>query len=158
MSSSTRIAIDDVYAVFAELACRRGRVANARNDIGLEDFLGVDDESGADGPLPRPLPHPRWRAAQQAVPPAVGAVGARRASAGQVRGVGHRAAGRGGAAAHSLRTEARGHDITSGASGPTDELAFLMARTDRTAVVATADQLLDHTAHGRWVASGMNCW
>ena len=37
--------IDDVYAVFAELACRRGRVANARNDIGLEDFLGVDDES-----------------------------------------------------------------------------------------------------------------
>lgn len=38
--------IDDVYAVFAELACRRGRVANARNDIGLEDFLGVDDESG----------------------------------------------------------------------------------------------------------------
>ncbi len=38
--------IDDAYAVFAELACRRGRVANARNDIGLEDFLGIDDESG----------------------------------------------------------------------------------------------------------------
>jgi len=38
--------IDDVYAVFAELACRRGRVANARNDVGLEDFLGVDEESG----------------------------------------------------------------------------------------------------------------
>ena len=35
-----------MYAVFAELACRRGRVANARNDVGLEDFLGVDDESG----------------------------------------------------------------------------------------------------------------
>lgn len=38
--------IDVAYRVFAEMGCRRGRVAPARNEVGLEDFLGLDDETG----------------------------------------------------------------------------------------------------------------
>ena len=34
--------LDDAYAVLSEFDCRRGRVASARNEPGLEDFFGID--------------------------------------------------------------------------------------------------------------------
>ena len=97
--------IDDVYAVFAELACRRGRVANARNDVGLEDFLGVDDESGrmvhfhVHYRIPGGERHnkrfrlPWERTVLDACPRRDGRVG-------------HRAGGRGRAPAHAVHAEA----------------------------------------------------
>jgi thymidylate kinase len=39
--------IDDVYRIFAEHGLRRGRVASARTEMGLEDFLGHDETTGA---------------------------------------------------------------------------------------------------------------
>src|SRR5206468_4222048 len=42
--------IDAFYQVLGELSFRRGRVAPSRNDVGLEDFLGID-------PLTRRLVH-----------------------------------------------------------------------------------------------------
>ncbi|MGZ4677001.1 MAG: hypothetical protein ACXV8Y_10775 [Acidimicrobiia bacterium] len=134
--------IDDVYGVFAELACRRGRVANARNDIGLEDFLGVDDESnrlvhfhvhyripGGERhnkrfrlPWERTVLETRvldesgvWVTA----PPVEVVLLLTR---------------------YALKL--RGRDIARGASGPESELAFLMARTDRPEVLAVAERLL----------------
>jgi thymidylate kinase len=138
--------IDDVYAVFAELACRRGRVANARNDIGLEDFLGVDDESGRmvhfhvhyripGGerhnkrfrlPWERTVLETRVRddSGVWVTAPAVEVV----------------------LLLTRYALKLRGRDIVRGASGPVSELVFLMERTDRDHVLAMAAQLLGDQA------------
>ena len=135
--------IDDAYAVFAELSCRRGRVANARNDIGLEDFLGVDDESsrmvhfhvhyrlpGGERhnkrfrlPWERVVLDTRVRDATTEVwvtAPAVEAV----------------------ILLTRYALKLRGRDMIRGLSGPGSELAFLMARTDRDEVLAVGERLL----------------
>jgi thymidylate kinase len=39
--------LDDVYRIFAASGLRRGRVASSRTEMGLEDFLGHDDVTGA---------------------------------------------------------------------------------------------------------------
>lgn len=39
--------IDDVYRIFAAHGLRRGRVAATRTEMGLEDFLGHDETTGA---------------------------------------------------------------------------------------------------------------
>lgn len=39
--------LDDVYRIFAAFGLRRGRVASSRTEMGLEDFLGHDDMTGA---------------------------------------------------------------------------------------------------------------
>ncbi len=39
-------AIDGAYRIFSEMSFRRARVAAARNDPGLEDFIGFDDQLG----------------------------------------------------------------------------------------------------------------
>ena len=134
--------IDDAYAVFAELSCRRGRVANARNDIGLEDFLGVDDESNrmvhfhVHYRLPGGERHnKRFRLPWERLvldtrvrdesgvwitAPAVEVV----------------------LLLTRYALKLRGRDMVKGSSGPGSELAFLMARTDRGAVLDLAEQLL----------------
>ena len=134
--------IDDAYAVFAELSCRRGRVANARNDIGLEDFLGVDDESnrmvhfhvhyripGGERhnkrfrlPWERVVLDSRVRDASGVwiTAPAVEVV----------------------LLLTRYALKLRGRDMVRGASGPGSELEFLMARTDRVAVLTIGEQLL----------------
>ena len=139
--------IDDAYAVFAELSCRRGRVANARNDIGLEDFLGVDDESNrmvhfhVHYRLPGGERHnKRFRLPWERVvldsrvrdpsgvwitAPAVEVV----------------------LLLTRYALKLRGRDMVRGSSGPGSELEFLMARTDRAAVIAVGEQLLG--ARGR---------
>ena len=38
--------MDQAYAIFSELGCRRARVATARNEPGLEDFFGIDPREG----------------------------------------------------------------------------------------------------------------
>lgn len=38
--------MDQAYAIFSELGCRRARVAAARNEPGLEDFFGIDPREG----------------------------------------------------------------------------------------------------------------
>ncbi len=134
--------IDDAYAVFAELSCRRGRVANARNDIGLEDFLGVDDESNrmvhfhVHYRLPGGERHnKRFRLPWERLvldtrvrdesgvwvtAPAVEVV----------------------LLLTRYALKLRGRDMVKGASGPGSELAYLMARTDRDAVLDIGEQLL----------------
>lgn len=37
--------LDQAYAALSEFGCRRGRVANSRNEPGLEDFFGIDPET-----------------------------------------------------------------------------------------------------------------
>ncbi len=139
--------IDDAYAVFAELSCRRGRVANARNDIGLEDFLGVDDESNrmvhfhVHYRLPGGERHnKRFRLPWERLvldtrvrdesgvwitAPAVEVV----------------------LLLTRYALKLRGRDMVKGSNGPGSELDFLMARTDRGAVLEVAQQLLGD--HGR---------
>jgi hypothetical protein len=39
--------LDDVYRIFAASGLRRGRVASSRTEMGLEDFLGHDETTGA---------------------------------------------------------------------------------------------------------------
>ena len=134
--------IDDAYSVFAELSCRRGRVANARNDIGLEDFLGVDDESNrmvhfhVHYRLPGGERHnKRFRLPWERLvldtrvrdesgvwitAPAVEVV----------------------LLLTRYALKLRGRDMVKGSSGPGSELAFLLARTDRGAVLGIAEQLL----------------
>ncbi|MEO6468098.1 MAG: hypothetical protein ABIP21_03280 [Acidimicrobiia bacterium] len=134
--------IDDAYAVFAELSCRRGRVANARNDIGLEDFLGVDDESNrmvhfhVHYRLPGGERHnKRFRLPWERLvldtrvrdesgvwvtAPAVEVV----------------------LLLTRYALKLRGRDMVKGSSGPGSELAYLMARTDGEAVLDVAEQLL----------------
>src|SRR4051812_33103794 len=138
--------IDAVYAVFAELACRRGRVANARNDIGLEDFLGVDDESGrmvhfhVHYRLPGGERHnKRFRLPWErtvldtrvrdetgvwVTDPAVEVV----------------------LLLTRYALKLRGRDVVRGARGPDAELAYLMARTDHDAVLARTRSLLGEEA------------
>jgi len=138
--------IDDVYAIFAELACRRGRVANARNDVGLEDFLGVDDESGRmvhfhvhyripGGerhnkrfrlPWERTVLETRVRdeSGVWVTAPAVEVV----------------------LLLTRYALKLRGRDVVRGASGPDAELEFLMARTDREAVLGMTRRLLGDAA------------
>lgn len=141
------MAIDDVYAVFAELACRRGRVANARNDVGLEDFLGVDDESGTlvhfhvHYRIPGGERHnKRFRLPWERVvletrvqdPSGVWVT----APAVEVVLLLTR---------YALKL--RGRDIVRGAHGPEGELEYLMARTTRDEVLEVAERLLG--ARGR---------
>ncbi len=134
--------IDHAYAVFAELSCRRGRVANARNDIGLEDFLGVDEDSGrlvhfhVHYRLPGGERHnKRFRLPWERI---VLDTRVRDASGVWVT-------------APALEVvllltryalKLRGRDMARGASGPGSELEFLMARTDRAEVLALAEPLL----------------
>ncbi len=134
--------IDDAYAVFAELSCRRGRVANARNDVGLEDFLGVDDESNrmvhfhVHYRLPGGERHnKRFRLPWERL---VLDTRVRDESGVWVT-------------APALEVvllltryalKLRGRDMVQGASGPGSELAYLMARTDRDAVLNVGEQLL----------------
>jgi thymidylate kinase len=134
--------IDDVYAVFAELACRRGRVANARNDVGLEDFLGVDEESGrmvhfhVHYRIPGGERHnKRFRLPWERT---VLATRVRDESgvwvtAPEVEVV---------LLLTRYALKLRGRDVARGAHGPEGELAFLMARTDRHAVLGMTEQLL----------------
>ena len=138
--------IDDVYAIFAELACRRGRVANARNDVGLEDFLGVDDESGrmvhfhVHYRIPGGERHnKRFRLPWE-----------RTVLATRVRdetGVWVTAPA---VEVVLLLTryalKLRGRDMVGGSSGPGSELAFLMERTDRDTVLETTRALLGDAA------------
>lgn len=134
--------IDHAYAVFAELSCRRGRVANARNDIGLEDFLGVDDDSGrlvhfhVHYRLPGGERHnKRFRLPWERI---VLDTRVRDDSGVWVT-------------APALEVvllltryalKLRGRDMARGANGPGSELEFLMARTDRAQVLALAEPLL----------------
>jgi len=140
--------IDDVYAIFAELACRRGRVANARNDIGLEDFLGVDDESGrmvhfhVHYRIPGGERHnKRFRLPWERT---VLATRVRDESGVWVTAPDVEVV----LLLTRYALKLRGRDIARGAHGPGAELAFLMARTDRDAVLATTEQLLGPRAVG----------
>jgi thymidylate kinase len=138
--------IDDVYSVFAELACRRGRVANARNDVGLEDFLGVDDESGrmvhfhVHYRIPGGERHnKRFRLPWE-----------RTVLETRVRGDSGVWVTAPDVEVVLLLTryalKLRGRDIARRAHGPDAELAFLMARTGRDAVLATTGRLLGDRA------------
>lgn len=134
--------IDHAYAVFAELSCRRGRVANARNDIGLEDFLGIDDESNrmvhfhVHYRIPGGERHnKRFRMPWERV---VLDTRVRDASGVWVT-------------APELEVvllltryalKLRGRDRLLGSSGPESELAFLMSTSDRERVLDVSEQLL----------------
>ncbi len=135
-------AIDDVYAVFAELSCRRGRVANARNDVGLEDFLGIDDESarmvhfhvhyripaGERHNKRFRLPWERTVLESRVLDPSGVWV---TAPAVEVVLLLTR---------YALKL--RGRDMIRGSSGPGSELTFLMARANRDDVLTMSEQLL----------------
>ena len=134
--------IDDVYAVFAELACRRGRVANARNDVGLEDFLGVDDESGrmvhfhVHYRIPGGERHNKrfrlpWE--RTVLDTRVSDESGVWVTAPAVEVV---------LLLTRYTLKLRGRDVARGSSGPGSELAFLMERTDRDAVLDDATELL----------------
>jgi len=138
--------IDALYTVFAELACRRGRVANARNDVGLEDFLGVDDESGSmvhfhvHYRIPGGERHNKrfripWE--RTVLETRVRDESGVWVTAPDVEVV---------LLLTRYALKLRGRDIARGAHGPDAELAFLMDRTDRDAVLATTRRLLGDRA------------
>jgi len=134
--------IDDVYAIFAELSCRRGRVANARNDIGLEDFLGVDEESGrlvhfhVHYRIPGGERHnKRFRLPWERV---VLETRVRDASGVWVTAPALEIV----LLVTRYALKLRGRDIAQRVSGPSSELEYLMARADRGDVLDLAEQLL----------------
>ena len=134
--------IDAAYGVFAELSCRRGRVANARNDIGLEDFLGVDDESNrmvhfhVHYRLPGGERHnKRFRLPWErlVLDTRVRDESGVWITAPSVEVV---------LLLTRYALKLRGRDMVKGSSGPGSELDFLMARTESGPVLDVAEQLL----------------
>lgn len=154
------LAIDDAYGVFAELGCRRGRVANARNDIGLEDFLGIDRETnrmvhfhvhyripGGERHNKRfRLPWERVVLETRVRDDATGVW----ITAPPVEVV---------LLLTRYALKLRGRDVARGAKGPEGELAFLMARTTNDEVLGAAERLLGprgRVAIGRVLAEGVD--